>query len=84
MLNSFVWFVFGEYNGKTGDLSRFFAGDPDAGIFMAGFFPIMMFGLPAAALAMIAAAKKRASQSGRRGAPWRGVDVVFNRDYGAN
>ncbi|NNU99167.1 N-acetylglucosamine-specific PTS transporter subunit IIBC [Geobacillus sp. DSP4a] len=58
VLNSFVWFVFGEYNGKTGDLSRFFAGDPDAGIFMAGFFPVMMFGLPAAALAMIAAAKK--------------------------
>lgn len=58
VLNSFVWFVFGEYNGKTGDLSRFFAGDPDAGIFMAGFFPIMMFGLPAAAIAMIAAAKK--------------------------
>jgi PTS system N-acetylglucosamine-specific IIC component len=58
VLNNFVWFVFGEYNGKTGDLSRFFAGDPDAGIFMAGFFPIMMFGLPAAALAMIAAAKK--------------------------
>jgi N-acetylglucosamine PTS system EIICBA or EIICB component len=58
VLNSFVWFVFGEYNGKTGDLWRFFAGDPDAGIFMAGFFPIMMFGLPAAAFAMIAAAKK--------------------------
>ncbi|EZP75984.1 PTS system, N-acetylglucosamine-specific IIBC subunit [Parageobacillus genomosp. 1] len=58
VLNSFVWFVFGEYNGKTGDLWRFFAKDPDAGIFMAGFFPIMMFGLPAAALAMIAAAKK--------------------------
>jgi N-acetylglucosamine PTS system EIICBA or EIICB component len=58
VLNNFVWFVFGEYNGKTGDLWRFFAGDPDAGIFMAGFFPIMMFGLPAAAFAMIAAAKK--------------------------
>jgi PTS system N-acetylglucosamine-specific IIC component len=58
VLNNFVWFVFGEYNGKTGDLSRFFAGDPNAGIFMAGFFPIMMFGLPAAAIAMIAAAKK--------------------------
>lgn len=58
VLNSLVWFVFGEYNGATGDLNRFFAGDPSAGIFMAGFFPIMMFGLPAAALAMIAAAKK--------------------------
>ncbi len=58
VLNSLVWFVFGEYNGATGDLNRFFAGDPSAGIFMAGFFPIMMFGLPAAALAMIAAAKQ--------------------------
>jgi PTS system N-acetylglucosamine-specific IIC component len=58
VLNSLVWFVFGEYNGATGDLNRFFAGDPNAGIFMAGFFPVMMFGLPAAALAMIAAAKK--------------------------
>ncbi|MGP7734093.1 N-acetylglucosamine-specific PTS transporter subunit IIBC [Oceanimonas smirnovii] len=39
-----------------GDLNRFFAGDPTAGVFMAGFFPVMMFGLPAAALAMILAA----------------------------
>ncbi|UAC48656.1 N-acetylglucosamine-specific PTS transporter subunit IIBC [Bacillus aquiflavi] len=58
VLNTLVWFVFGEFNGVTGDLNRFFAGDPSAGIFMTGFFPIMMFGLPAAALAMIAAAKK--------------------------
>lgn len=58
VLNSLVWFVFGEYNGVTGDINRFFAGDPAAGIFQAGFFPIMMFGLPAACIAMIAAAKK--------------------------
>ncbi|TKD67700.1 N-acetylglucosamine-specific PTS transporter subunit IIBC [Pseudalkalibacillus hwajinpoensis] len=58
VLNSLVWFVFGEYNGATGDLNRFFAEDPSAGIFMTGFFPIMMFGLPAACFAMIAAAKK--------------------------
>ncbi|TYR79748.1 PTS N-acetyl glucosamine transporter subunit IIABC [Priestia megaterium] len=58
VLNSLVWFVFGEYNGVTGDLNRFFKGDPTAGAFMTGFFPVMMFGLPAAALAMIAAAKK--------------------------
>ncbi|MGA9289574.1 MAG: PTS transporter subunit EIIC, partial [Anaerobacillus sp.] len=66
VLNSFVWFVFGDYNGATGDLNRFFAEDPSAGIFMAGFFPIMMFGLPAACFAMIAAAKKerRAEVSG--------------------
>ncbi|GGB69325.1 N-acetylglucosamine-specific PTS transporter subunit IIBC [Fictibacillus barbaricus] len=58
VINSLVWFVFGEYNGATGDLNRFFAGDPTAGTFMTGFFPVMMFGLPAAAVAMIAAAKK--------------------------
>lgn len=58
VLNSFIWFVFGEYQGATGDLFRFFAGDPTAGSFMAGFFPIFMFALPAAALAMITTAKK--------------------------
>lgn len=52
VLNSLVWFVFGEYNGATGDLHRFFAGDPTAGTFMAGFFPVMMVGLPAACYAM--------------------------------
>lgn len=52
ILNSVVWFVLGDYHGAHGDLNRFFAGDPSAGIFMAGFFPIMMFGLPAAALAI--------------------------------
>ncbi|MFS1517366.1 N-acetylglucosamine-specific PTS transporter subunit IIBC [Bacillus sp. SCS-151] len=57
VINTLVWFVFGEYGGATGDLNRFFAGDPTAGQFMTGFFPIMMFGLPAACLAMIAAAK---------------------------
>jgi PTS system N-acetylglucosamine-specific IIC component len=52
ILNSLVWFVFGEYEGATGDLNRFFAGDPTAGQFMTGFFPIMMFALPAAAMAI--------------------------------
>ncbi|MBT0568548.1 PTS transporter subunit EIIC [Williamsia sp. CHRR-6] len=52
ILNSVVWFVVGDYNGTHGDLTRFFAGDPNAGVFMTGFFPIMMFGLPAAALAI--------------------------------
>jgi PTS system N-acetylglucosamine-specific IIC component len=33
------------------------AGDPSAGAFMAGFFPVMMFGLPAACLAMYHAAR---------------------------
>ncbi|TMW70940.1 N-acetylglucosamine-specific PTS transporter subunit IIBC [Alteribacter natronophilus] len=58
VLNSLVWFEFGSYEGATGDLHRFFAGDPTAGVYMAGFFPIMMFGLPAACLAMILASKR--------------------------
>jgi PTS system N-acetylglucosamine-specific IIC component len=52
ILNNLGWFIVGEYGGATGDLKRFFAGDPTAGQFMSGFFPVMMFGLPAACLAM--------------------------------
>ena len=52
ILNNVAWFIVGDYNGATGDLKRFFAGDPSAGVFMAGFFPVMMFGLPAACLAI--------------------------------
>lgn len=50
----------------TGDMARFFAGDPTAGRFMAGLFPYMIFGLPAAALAMIHEARpeKRKAVSG--------------------
>ena len=63
ILGSLINFVFGEYvNPVTGEvvrgeLNRFFAGDPTAGIFMAGFYPIMMFGLPAIALAIYNTAK---------------------------
>src|SRR5260221_4476956 len=52
IINNIAWFLLGDYHGVTGDLNRFFAGDPAAGAFMAGFFPVMMFGLPAACLAM--------------------------------
>ena len=66
VLNSLFWFQFGQFHGKAGDIARFFAGDRTAGTYMTGFFPIMMFGLPAAAFAMIAAAKpeKRKSVAG--------------------
>lgn len=52
-LNTFFWFQAGEFTGGDGqtvqgDISRFFAQDPSAGQFTSGFFPIMMFGLPAA------------------------------------
>nr|WP_294815036.1 N-acetylglucosamine-specific PTS transporter subunit IIBC [uncultured Sphingomonas sp.] len=52
ILNNIPWFLLGDFNGATGDIKRFFAGDPSAGAFMSGFFPVMMFGLPAACLAM--------------------------------
>ncbi|EJO5349336.1 PTS transporter subunit EIIC [Clostridium botulinum] len=63
ILNTIFWFQFGTFKnpaGKiaTGDLKRFFAGDPTAGTYMSGFFLIMMFALPAACFAMISAAKK--------------------------
>jgi PTS system N-acetylglucosamine-specific IIC component len=47
-------------------LNRFFAGDPTAGAFMSGFFPVMMFGLPGACLAMYHAARpdRRAGVAG--------------------
>ncbi|MEA3419291.1 MAG: PTS transporter subunit EIIC [Campylobacterota bacterium] len=60
ILNSVFWFQLGDYEyikaGKElvvhGDLPRFFAGDKSAGTYMAGFYPVMMFGLPALGLAM--------------------------------
>jgi N-acetylglucosamine PTS system EIICBA or EIICB component len=58
ILNNFAWFILGDYHGATGDLNRFFAGDPSAGAFMSGFFPVMMFGLPGACLAMYHTARK--------------------------
>jgi N-acetylglucosamine PTS system EIICBA or EIICB component len=66
ILNNFAWFIVGDYHGATGDLKRFFAGDPTAGAFMSGFFPVMMFGLPAACLAMYHTARpeRRAGVAG--------------------
>ncbi|MER7174030.1 PTS transporter subunit EIIC [Streptomyces mesophilus] len=61
LLNSFPWFQAGsfEVDGATysGDIARFLHGDPTAGQFMTGFFPIMMFALPAACLAITHAAR---------------------------
>jgi N-acetylglucosamine PTS system EIICBA or EIICB component len=58
ILNNPPWFLFGSYTppgsevAVHGDIARFLNGDPTAGAFMTGFFPIMMFALPAAALAI--------------------------------
>jgi PTS system N-acetylglucosamine-specific IIC component len=60
ILNSVFWFQLGEFTYlkegveqvANGDLHRFFAGDPTAGVYMSGFYITMMFGLPAMALAL--------------------------------
>ncbi|MCZ8520252.1 MULTISPECIES: glucose PTS transporter subunit IIA [Paenibacillus] len=62
VFNNFFWFQLGAYEADGqpvfGDLPRFFAGDPQAGIYMAGLYPIMMFALPAIALAIIHEARE--------------------------
>jgi len=57
ILNSGPWFIIGDFTADDGvvyhgDIARFLHHDPTAGAFMTGFFPIMMFALPAAALAI--------------------------------
>jgi len=60
ILNSLFWFQLGDYTYMkdgvevvaNGDLHRFFAGDPTAGIYMSGFYIVMMFGLPSMAFAI--------------------------------
>ncbi|GII53331.1 PTS sugar transporter subunit IIA [Planotetraspora thailandica] len=55
-VNSIVWYTVPNCTVGTtraaGDLNCYLAGQDGAGAFMAGFFPVMMFGLPAAALAI--------------------------------
>ncbi|WP_036452595.1 PTS transporter subunit EIIC [Mycoplasma buteonis] len=50
IINNLFWFQLGEFGGKTGDIFIFLQapakGNP-GGLFQAGFFPMMMFGLPA-------------------------------------
>jgi len=60
ILNSVFWFQLGEFTHikdgveivANGDLHRFFAGDKTAGIYMSGFYVVMMFGLPSMAYAI--------------------------------
>ena len=61
IVNTYIWFIYGDYNTGSGvvsgELTRFYAGDPSGGALTAGFYPILMFGLPGAALAMIHCAR---------------------------
>ena len=61
VLNNIVWTQIGTYSTHSGpvrgDLLRYLAGDPNSGLYEPGFYLVMMFGLPAACLAMIRHAK---------------------------
>jgi PTS system N-acetylglucosamine-specific IIC component len=64
IVNTYIWFIYGSFTTDggevlTGELTRFANGDPSAGRLTSGFYPILMFGLPAAALAMIHAARPK-------------------------
>lgn len=64
VLNQEIWYNLGEFTSRTGqlitgDLSRFLAGDPTAGRYTAGFFPMMIFGLPAIATCFVLTARIR-------------------------
>ncbi|MBO9608274.1 MAG: PTS transporter subunit EIIC [Paenibacillaceae bacterium] len=63
ILNNVFWFQLGSFERADGsvvfgDLPRYFAGDPSAGTYMAGLYPIMMFAVPAIALAIIQEARE--------------------------
>lgn len=63
LVSHVFWFQVGGYEAEAGymvygDLPRFFAGDPSAGVFMAGLYPTMMFALPAIAAAIIHEARE--------------------------
>jgi len=63
LVSHVFWFQIGGYETAAGemifgDLPRFFAGDPSAGVFMAGMYPTMMFALPAIAFAIIHEARE--------------------------
>jgi N-acetylglucosamine PTS system EIICBA or EIICB component len=61
VINTVVWFQFGDLNNffcATGNtVGASCVKGAQGGLFMTGFFPIMLFGLPAAALAMYTTAR---------------------------
>lgn len=64
VLNTYVYFGLGSYETSdgevvTGEITRFLNGDPTAGYFLGGFFIVMIFGVPAIAMAITKAAKKK-------------------------
>src|SRR5699024_12222579 len=64
VLNTYIYFGLGSYqtpDGEvvTGEITRFLHGDPIAGYFLGDFFIVMLFGVPAIALAITRAEYKQ-------------------------
>jgi PTS system N-acetylglucosamine-specific IIC component len=92
LLNNLPWFQLGSCtnsSGETlhGDITCFYSGvDGTAawtGSFMTGFFPIMMFALPAAALAIYPHGSCQPSQGRRRCDAVGGSDRLHHRHHRA-
>lgn len=67
VLNTYIYYDLGMYTAPNGDvfrgeMTRFVNGDPQAGLFLSGFFVVMMFGIPAICLAIYRAAYKENKQ----------------------
>ena len=66
IVNNIVWWEFGDFVNNVGgtssiihgEITRFFAGDKSAGSYL-NMFPVMMFGLPGAAVGIALAAKQK-------------------------
>ncbi|MGL5042706.1 MAG: PTS transporter subunit EIIC [Culicoidibacterales bacterium] len=67
VLNTYIYYDLGSYTSPSGEvfrgeITRFINGDPAAGLFLSGFFVVMMFGIPAICLAVYRAAFKENKQ----------------------
>ncbi|MDN6731128.1 MAG: PTS transporter subunit EIIC, partial [Atopostipes suicloacalis] len=63
VINTYIYFELGSFTtgaGETltGEIPRFLNGDPTAGYFLAGFFVVLMFGVPGIAFAIYRASRK--------------------------
>lgn len=63
VINSYIYYELGSFTTETGEIltgeiPRFLNGDPTAGYFLAGFFVVLMFGVPGIAFAIYRASRK--------------------------
>lgn len=63
VINTYIYFELGSFTTQTGEtlsgeIPRFLNGDPTAGYFLAGFFIVMMFGVPGITFAIYRASRE--------------------------